>query len=150
MISLNCRKHSKDMALTAKIFDDGTWKLVISDFHEQNWLQRWRLIPNVVDGVSGYNLLCMGQGNAPMQPSGVGKIHLRPDIAETIANTNPDYCWVITPTNDKHHPSFFIRSFDSKKVMDVDHARCGEGTSVLLWDFNGDDNQRWLILPVSG
>ena len=41
---------------------------------------------------------------------------------------------------------FFLRSFCGK-YLDVYEGSTDDGTPIIQWEFNGNTNQKWIIIP---
>ncbi|MFI2261751.1 RICIN domain-containing protein [Streptomyces tubercidicus] len=56
--------------------------------------------------------------------------------------------WFLQPTvgnRDTGGMSYRIRNVSNNKCMDLDHGNTADGTSIMLWDCNGADNQEWTV-----
>lgn len=56
--------------------------------------------------------------------------------------------WELIPASFMGKPNaFYIKSFNGKTI-DVHGAECKNGAHIIQWDYNGNENQIWVIEQV--
>jgi hypothetical protein len=62
------------------------------------------------------------------------------------SNAHGDF-WDIVPAQGEEVNIFYIKSFCGK-CLDANGGSTDKGTEIIQWDYNGGDNQKWLIKPI--
>jgi hypothetical protein len=106
------------------------------------------------------NLVVFDRLNRPVYSSRTGgnpgaRLIVQDDGNVVIYRADGRAIWAtdtVQVTSDPTAPSsrtyYRIETF-AGKVLDVDRNSCGDGAHVIQFDWNGDNNQRWLFLRQS-
>ena len=130
---------------------DQTGKLILRepDFAIQDQLV-WVLVPNFTAGASyaGYSIVNNALQEAAVQPAEGQQIALGDD---PTPYGDKAYCWTLFPTGTAPNGAqlWSIQDYQRGPVMDAAHSGTSEGTPILFWDWNGGDNQQWILNPAS-
>ena len=118
----------------------------------------WTLIPSLVPGAETggfmlYNAAGTGGNQCADRPATPGagqQITLNDD---PTPYGSASYCWTLWPTGTwnlfgKPIQLWAIQDSQRGPCMDADNSGTGDGTWILLYDWNGGDNQQWIITPA--
>jgi len=138
----NCWKNGNHMALDV-IVNNGL--LVLNDISVAS-AATWILLPNLVKGATtgGYTISNASIDGSAEQPNVGYQVSLGDD---QTPYGSAAYCWTFWPSgnSDSNEQLWAIQNDTRGPAMDAASGGCENGTSVLLYDWKGLDNQRWLI-----
>jgi hypothetical protein len=139
----NCMENGKNMVL-----DVGANNLVVLNQLSSSPTQVWTLIPNLVAGADGggYTIYNPATNLSIEAPVNGQQLKLGDDPTPYGSNS---YCWTIwNAGNSSGYQLWAIQDFQRGPAMDSDHGNCDNKTIVWLFNWNGGDNQRWVIQQV--
>ena len=128
------------------VLDVSSNSLVINTPYSDAQTQIWTLIPNVVTNAQtgGFTLYNAAANSCAEQPAGGSQISLGDD---PTPYGSAAYCWTLWPAGVVNgHQLWAIQDSQQGLCMDASGGSCNPGTPVLFWDWNGGDNQKWLIV----
>jgi hypothetical protein len=108
----------------------------------------WNMIPNLSAGAvtGGFTFYCAAAAQAACIPAPGVQIALNDDPTPYGA---PSYCWTLWPTSVQGGVQLWAIQ-DNQRDCGMDAAGGGisDGTQILLYGWNGGDNQQWIITLV--
>ena len=139
----NCYKNGYQMAL------DVLNNELVLNLQSSATAPNWVLIPNLVLGATtgGYTVFNPALNGCAEQPVVGHQIKLGDDPTPFGAAA---YCWTLWPAGESADVQLYaIQDSTRGPAMDASGSSCDANTPVLFWGWNGGDNQRWIIAPVS-
>lgn len=110
--------------------------------------QLWTLIPNLVTNAAsgGYTIYNASVNLSAEQPNAGSQIPLGDDPTPYGSSS---YCWTLWPAGSGNGSQLWaIQDSQRGNCMDASGGGCTANTQVLLYGWNGGDNQRWIINPA--
>lgn len=136
----NCLENGQNM-----VIDVSANMLVLNDLGSAA-APKWILIPNLVVGAQtgGYTIFNPSLNLSAEQPTTGNQIPLGDD---PTPYGSASYCWTLwaAGTSNSGEQLWAIQSAQRGPAMDAQRSSCSGGTPVLFYNWNGGDNQRWVI-----
>jgi len=143
----NCLENGSNMVLDV---DADTEKLIINQYSSASQSQTWILIPNLVTNAhqaGGYTLYNQTFNGSADMPANQTQIPLGDDPTPFGSF---GYCWTVWDAGMSGSTQLWaIQNAARDGAFDVYEQGTDNGTQVMFWNWNGGDNQKWVITPVN-